>query len=218
MTTPLKLDHLYVALQYPENPVVDHELCPELLPACLQTQANGDCELEYTWSFILPFKLNGEIIAKQYTLVYQTKTENNPEILNRRFRNEHLLKHGRSIEICVRSPWTLAIIPRLMVLLEIQPVDMHEFEAFLASHNDFTNWTRLTKGDHATHLWARNVLIDYRAIKVNDVTIILVEAAARTSVRRHQRLRRKTHDWTSFKGTPLWQVYIYDVRYSGCCR
>ncbi|KAI8948500.1 hypothetical protein F4801DRAFT_581366 [Xylaria longipes] len=210
MTMPLKPNHLYVAFQYPRDPEMDFELCPELLPENLRWQANGEREFEYTWSFIVTAEINGQVVTKQYSLISGTVPENNPSVMERCIRNEHLLTFSRYIETSVRSPGILASIPRLMVLLEMQPVNTKYFEKFLANHNAVANWPAITWGAHMTHLWARNILVDCKAININDETITSVEEAARISLRKHQLLRHQNHNWSSFTNTPLWQVHVYD--------
>ncbi|RYC55970.1 hypothetical protein CHU98_g10238 [Xylaria longipes] len=170
MTMPLKPNHLYVAFQYPRDPEMDFELCPELLPENLRWQANGEREFEYTWSFIVTAEINGQVVTKQYSLISGTVPENNPSVMERCIRNEHLLTFSRYIETSVRSPGILASIPRLMVLLEMQPVNTKYFEKFLANHNAVANWPAITWGAHMTHLWARNILVDCKAININDET------------------------------------------------
>ncbi|KAI0544230.1 hypothetical protein F4679DRAFT_54557 [Xylaria curta] len=218
MVMPLKFDHLYVAFQYPDNPIVNHEQRPDFLPEHLRMQANGDRELEYTWTFIIPFKLNGEVLVKQFTLASRTTAGTHPGTMRRYLPNQHLLLHERCVEARIWIPGAIANIPRLMVLLEIQPVDRFSFEEFLGVHHDVTDWSLIDNENHATHLWARNVLIDYEEIDINDETIIKVEEAARASLRKHKLLRPEGHDWTSLTGTPLWRAYVYDVNYPGCCQ
>ncbi|KAI1745768.1 hypothetical protein F4680DRAFT_443237 [Xylaria scruposa] len=213
MAIPLKLDHLYVAFQYPENPIVNYEQRPDFLPENLRMQANGDPELEYTWSFIISFKLNGEALVKQIALVSLATARTNPEALRGPLPNKHLQIHDLFVEVRMRHPGALANIPRLMVLLEIQPIDRYSFEEFLCTHHDVTNWALIDNENHATHLWVRNILIDYEAIDINDDTIMKVEEAARECLRKHKLLRRGSHDWTSPAGTPLWRAYVYDANY-----
>ncbi|KAI0856536.1 hypothetical protein F4860DRAFT_492665 [Xylaria cubensis] len=218
MAMPLKLDHLYLAFQYPENPVVNYERRPDFLPEQLRMQANGDRELEYTWSFIISFELNGEVLVKQFSLICPATAGVNPGTMRGYLLNEHLRRYDRSVEVCIRNIGILANIPRLMVLLELQPVNRFVFEEFLSVHNHMINWTLIDNENHATHLWARDVLIHCKATDINYETILKVEVAARVSLRKHKLLRRGSHDWTSFTGTPMWRVYVYDVNYQGCCR
>ncbi|KAI0451889.1 hypothetical protein F5B21DRAFT_360802 [Xylaria acuta] len=215
MTMPLKLNHLYVALQYPRDADVDIEKRPELLPTHLRTRTNGDRELEYTWSFVLTFELCGQMITQQYTLIKGAGPESDPAIMDRCIKNKHLLKRDYYIETFVRVPKELGSIPRLMILLEMQLIDMQSFDTFLANHNALANWPLFTFGNHATHLWARNVLIDYEAININDGTIMSVEEAARTSLREHLYLKPENHDWEALICNPLWQVHIYDANCPG---
>ncbi|KAI0440995.1 hypothetical protein F4803DRAFT_552507 [Xylaria telfairii] len=124
--------------------------------------------------------------------------------------NEQLRKRGWWIQTKVGSPGTLALMPRLMILLWMQPVNMQYFEEFLASHDAVANWTPSTWGNHASHLWARNVLINHNAIDITDSTITLVEQAVEASLQQHLKLRGRRHNWAKVFETPLWQVYIYN--------
>ncbi|KAI1421720.1 hypothetical protein F5Y12DRAFT_800646 [Xylaria sp. FL1777] len=207
LTIPnLQVNRLYVALEYPEDPGIQHEHQPELLPEELRTQANGERELEYTWSFILTFEQDEQLHIKRYTIDCRPDAiEAFPDIMEQCIRNDHLLRNDCVIETSIMEPCLLSYIPRLMILLMIQDLDIQLFEAFLASHH----WTpdRTAWGSHLTHLWARQVLMDCEATNINEERIISVEEAARTSVRQHQQLYPSDFDgWN-----PERQISIYDV-------
>ncbi|KAI0909388.1 hypothetical protein F4823DRAFT_431381 [Ustulina deusta] len=205
----LQANRLYVALEYPEDPDIQYEFQPELLPAGLRTQANGERELEYTWSFMLIFKQDEQLRIKRYTIDCRPDaTDVFPDIMEQCIRNDHLLRNDCIIETTITEPYLLSYIPRLMILLRMQGLDIRSFETFLASHD----WTpdRAAWGSHLTHLWARQVLIDCEAISTNEERIISVEEAVRTSVRQHQQLHPSDFDWSQ-GWNPERRIYIYDV-------
>ncbi|KAI0469275.1 hypothetical protein F4859DRAFT_516214 [Xylaria cf. heliscus] len=210
--------HLYVALQYPTDPLHHHEHSLELLPKHLQKQDNRARELEYAWSFILTSARNAEMLTAQYVLVSPPLTGSSLGGLNVCIRNECRPKHSRYIEIFDRAPGLLGNIPRLMILLEIGPVNVEYFEVFLANHLAVATWPLFISADHAAHLWVRDVLVGYPGFDINDETIISVEEAVRTSLRRHLCQRKPDHDWTDFTRTPMWRVHIYDVNCHAYCR
>lgn len=116
---------------------------------------------------------NPRVVTKQYSLIPRFNIEYDPERMERMdkcMRNESLFGYGYYIETCVRSVGCVASIPGLMVLLKIQPVTPWRFEKFLANHNAVANWTGYPWWNHATHLWARNVLIDHEPINITRET------------------------------------------------
>ncbi|KAI0968015.1 hypothetical protein F4678DRAFT_464914 [Xylaria arbuscula] len=226
----LKNHCLYIALEYPRSPEIQKEHQPELLPEYLRLQTDGQPELEYTWSFMLAFEKGGCLHLKRYTIEWTLDAQHDfQEKRDRCIPNYHLLSKDCIIETSFTEPDLLGSFPKLMILLTSQFVDMKDFEIFLANHD----WNQGTAyGSHLTHLWARRVLIDYAAINIDETsserapqfflwehklnlkyhTVMFVEDAARTYVRRNQELHPYDFDSSASNSWNLKRhVHVYNM-------
>ncbi|KAI1305469.1 kinase-like domain-containing protein [Xylaria venustula] len=198
---------LYIALEYPFDPKISKEQQPELLPEHLRLQNDEEQELEYTWSFMLAFPKDGSTHLKRYTIECSLDAQERcQEIGERCIPNQALFKEGCLIETSFTEPHLLGSIPKLRILLTAQFIDMSNFEEFLTTHgwDPGSGW-----GAHLTHLWVRQVLIDYPAVNIDQRSIMIVEEAARTFLRRDRQLH--PCDFSSSSPNPQRRVRVYNM-------